>query len=284
MCESDQVLAGSRTVLKVHDRETSIMWAKRTFQNSGRLSQTYLAKTLWLAGETADAVDQMQQAQAFADGLEDAFTTVVTRWKGAHLGQLMRCWKRTIQGAAESLAMAEQLGFAIWLGLNACRLGAGQHLAGDSKTAIQTLQKGIVTLKATGTGLLFTSAYTFLAEALWAVGDRDAAWTALADTTLHSQTGEAYFEAETQRIRGTFHLAEGDVESAMTYLRRSMNVADNQEAPMFALRIATDAAVLLMQQGRNEEAMALLTLRLASLPNATSSAEFKRAQVLANSV
>lgn len=279
-----ETMEHSRTVLKVHDRETSIIWAKRTFQNSGPLSQTYLAKTLWLAGETEEAVDQMAQAQVFADGLEDAFTTVVTRWKGAHLGQLMRSAERTEKGAAESLAMAEQLGFAFWLGLNACSLGAAYHLAGDSPKAIETLRKGIVTLKATGTGLLFTSAYTFLAEALWAVGDRNAAWTALADATLHSQTGEAYFEAETHRIRGGFHLAEGDAESAITYFQRSISVADNQGAPMFAIRSATDAAEIFLKQGQQDQAIALLTPRLAALPNATSSAEFKRAQLLLDSV
>src|SRR5262249_33991296 len=77
---------------------------------------------------------------------------------------------------------------------------------------------------------------------------------------LSRQTGQPYWDAELQRLRGEL-LLHSDAESAANVeplFRRALDIARQQEAKSFELRAATSLARLLRDQGRVAEARALL--------------------------
>jgi predicted ATPase len=100
-----------------------------------------------------------------------------------------------------------------------------------------------------------------LAEAFWRVGRHDDALGALDLGVVRAQeTGAHHFDAEHHRIRAEILLDQdgGMHEEAGNLLRRALEIARAQEAKWFELRAATSLARLLRDQGRRDEARALL--------------------------
>jgi predicted ATPase len=83
-----------------------------------------------------------------------------------------------------------------------------------------------------------------LAEALRAVDD----------------TGEHFYEAELQRLKGVFllQLSSANRGEAEACFQHAMTIAQNQHAKAWELRTATSLACLWQQQGKNQEARNLL--------------------------
>jgi len=71
-------------------------------------------------------------------------------------------------------------------------------------------------------------------------------------------TGERFFEAELYRLRGTALLSLGKKSEAEAELRRSLTIAQQQQAHWWELRAATSLAEYLRDEGRYAEACSVL--------------------------
>jgi predicted ATPase len=72
------------------------------------------------------------------------------------------------------------------------------------------------------------------------------------------RTGERWFEAELNRLKGQLLLRQGHTEAAEELYRKALAIALEQEAKLWELRAATSLAGLRRDQGRHVEARDLL--------------------------
>jgi predicted ATPase len=98
-----------------------------------------------------------------------------------------------------------------------------------------------------------------VAETLRCAGDHNGAATALAEAEAAIEAkGERWWEAEIHRLDGLLLLARRHVAESERAFEQSLRIAREQQAKSLELRAATSLARLWGEQGRREEARALL--------------------------
>ena len=106
----------------------------------------------------------------------------------------------------------------------------------------------------------------YLAEGYGLVGRVDEGFAALAEAmALVESTGVCVDEAELNRLKGELTLKRPEAgsnskvqEEAESYFRRALEIAHRQFAKSFELRATTSLARLLAEQGKREQARAML--------------------------
>jgi predicted ATPase len=120
------------------------------------------------------------------------------------------------------------------------------------------------------------------ADAQLAIGKPETALeSATAGLKAVEKTGGAPLEAELWRLRGEALLAgAGTVSEAETAIEQAIDVARRQNAKSWELRAATSLARLRRQQGRPQEAAALLAPILGWFTEGFDTADLKEAKTL----
>src|SRR5262249_47370246 len=102
---------------------------------------------------------------------------------------------------------------------------------------------------------------SMLAEVHGSLGQPEAGLTALREAlALVEKTGERYYEAELHRLTGELLLQQAapEVSHAETCFQQSLAMARRQQAKALELRAAMSLSRLWQQQGKRDEAQALL--------------------------
>jgi predicted ATPase len=122
----------------------------------------------------------------------------------------------------------------------------------------------------------------FQADAQLAVGKPEAALASVAaGLMVVEKMGGAPLEAELYRLKGEALLAgAGTVSEAETAIEQGIDVARRQNAKSWELRGATSLARLRRQQGRQQEAVALLAPILGWFTEGFDTADLKEAKAL----
>jgi len=120
------------------------------------------------------------------------------------------------------------------------------------------------------------------ADAQLAVGRAEAALASLAaGLEMVEKTGGAPLEAELYRLKGEALLAgAGTVSEAETAMQQAIDVARRQNAKSWELRGAMSLARLRRQQGRPQEAVALLAPILGWFTEGFDTADLQAARTL----
>jgi predicted ATPase len=141
---------------------------------------------------------------------------------------------------------------------------------GQHETGIAQMRQGIAALQATGAEAHRLSYLALLAEAYGKVGQAEEGLTVLAEAlTTWEKTGQHAHEPELYRLRGELLLARADTRrrvqgtrqkqaEAETCFQQALAVARSQQAKSYELRAAMSLARLWQQQGKCQEAHALL--------------------------
>src|SRR5215468_3821055 len=93
------------------------------------------------------------------------------------------------------------------------------------------------------------------------IGEPEAGLTVLVEALTHvNTTGERWYESEIYRLKGELLLQQSSDNSteAETCFHKALDLARDQQAKSFELRIATSLAKLWQQQGKRQEAHDLL--------------------------
>jgi predicted ATPase len=123
------------------------------------------------------------------------------------------------------------------------------------------MQQGLAAWRATGAEVLRPYGLALLAKASAQVGQREAGLALLAEAlAVLNDTGERRWEAELQRLKGALLLARaaGHDAEAETCFRQALDIARRQQAKPLELRAAMSLSRLWQQQGKQDEAQALL--------------------------
>ena len=220
-----------------------------------------LARTLWLQGHPAQAVERARQAIRDAERMDHPIAlTIILHWATS-----LFFWTGDLAGAEHhidlfiSRAETHSLGPSIVIGhafkaeLAICR--------GDTVGGVEGLQSYLEKLHAAHYELLTTPFNIALVHGLAALGRSTEAMT-LIDATMQQveAKGDVSYLPELLRVKGGLFLSKPheNYEDAAVYLTQSLELARRQGALGWELRTATDLAVLLTLQGRSESAKVLL--------------------------
>ncbi len=175
-------------------------------------------------------------------------------------------WHRLEPGLAEeradeAIALGEKLGFPLYLAMARATRGWARAAAKGDGEAVAEIQQAIAETGPIGARAAIPGFLMRLADACWKVGRHDDALRALGQVLgLAQETGMRDDAAELHRLRAEILLDQegGKREEAEDLLRRALEITREQGVKWFELRAATSLARLLRDQGRRDEARALL--------------------------
>jgi class 3 adenylate cyclase/tetratricopeptide (TPR) repeat protein len=121
---------------------------------------------------------------------------------------------------------------------------------------------------------------SMLADACAAVGQFDEALSAVDEILPIAQTEERYYEAEMNRLRGELLLKRGNTEqgAAEDCFREAIDIAKKQGAKSWELRATTSLARLLANQGKRDQARAMLAEIYGWFTEGFATADLKHAK------
>jgi predicted ATPase len=130
---------------------------------------------------------------------------------------------------------------------------------GDIAEGMLLLRSGSADYRATGAEVWMPYHIARLAEACEIAGQIEEAVILLDDALqIAERTGERWFAAELNRLKGQLLLRRGDSEAAENLYRKALSIAEEQEAKLWELRASVSLAQLRHDQGRRTEAHDLL--------------------------
>jgi class 3 adenylate cyclase/predicted ATPase len=163
------------------------------------------------------------------------------------------------QRAGQLARVATEQGFPRWRPQGTIFAGWLKLKTGDVAEGTPLLRSGSAAYRAMGAELWMPQYIALLAEACEIAGQVQEAGALLNDALqLVERTGECWFAAELNRLKGRLLLRRGHTEAAVELYRKALSIAQEQEAKLWELRAAVSGARLRRDQGRYSKARELL--------------------------
>ena len=246
--------------------------------------QFYLALISWMLGYPDRSLDE----------LRSAVTSAVTLGHPLTLAQTL-CWAALVHiFRHEPSAVADCAGRALRIceehrsqnlhGLALCANGWALGVSGESQKGLAQIGQGVDSY---GTGAFQHILLALQADAQLAIGKPEAALVSVATglKAVEKMGGAPPLEAELHRLRGEALLAgAGTVTEAETAIEKGIDVARRQNAKSWELRAAMSLARLRRQQGRPQEAVALLAPILDWFTEGFDTADLQAARTLLDEI
>ena len=157
--------------------------------------------------------------------------------------------------------LAAEQGIAQWFAGGTILRGWAVAAQGQTAEGLAQIHQGLVAWRAAWAEALRPFWLALLAEAHATGGDPAGGLHGLAEAlVLVETTGELWYEAELYRLKGDLLLRQAvpDTRQAEACLQQALAVARRQQAKAWELRTAISLSRLWQQQGRRDEAHALL--------------------------
>jgi predicted ATPase len=221
---------------------------------------SYRSRALWLLGYPEAALAHTSDALRDAREIGHAHTVMyalgLASWTHVLCGNYVAANAQLI----EVVALADEKGAFFAKAAGMLVQGWFLALTGKASDAVQMITSGITAVRSTGStvGPWYLS---YLALAHAELGQIDDAWRCIDEAiTSVETTKERWFEAEIHRLAGEIALKppEPDAVKAAAYFERALAVARKQKVKSWELRAATSMARLWRDQGKRDEARALL--------------------------
>src|SRR5262249_21915240 len=156
----------------------------------------------------------------------------------------------------------QEPGFLFWIAFETILHGwALAQQAGQAKEGIEQMHRGMTAWRAAGAELLRPYFLALLAEAHSMRDHPGSGLKVLKEAlALVDTTGERWYESEIYRLKGALLLQQNSENQAEaeSCFHHALEVARNQQAKSFELRIATSLARLWQGQGKRAEAFQVL--------------------------
>jgi adenylate cyclase len=241
--------------------------------------QFNVARISWMLGYPGRSLDELRAAVRSAEALGHPLTLVTTLCFVA----LVHIFRHEPSAAADcagrALRICEEQRIAHYHAYALVIEGWALGASGDSEKGLAQIEQG---LHSFGVGASQDILLALQADALLAIGKPAAALaSAAAGLEAVEKAGGAPLEAELHRLKGEALLAgAGTVNDAETAIQQGIDVARRQNAKSWELRAAMSLARLRQQQGRPQDAAALLAPILAWFTEGFDTADLKEAKTL----
>ena len=222
------------------------------------------AWNLWHLGYPDQALAQARETVELAQRFEDSFGLGFSTMVQGTIHWLRGEFEAQEQVAATEIAIGEEWGFPVWLGLGKA-IHAAARVALGNATAVSELAEGIALVAETGTQAGGPMLLAMVAATQATAGSFEEALSAV-DLALavSAATGQAFQDAELHRLKGELTITAKREDTltreriAEESFRKAAQIARTQEARSLELRALTSLARLLITQHRIPEAKALL--------------------------
>ena len=242
-----------------------------------------LARTLWMQGHPAQAIERVRQTVRDAERLDHPVTlTIVLHWAAAvflWIGDL-----HTAEAHVDRfIARAQTHSLGPYLAVGRGLKGELAIRRGDPVNGVEMMQGSLQKLHAAGYELLTTAFNLSLARGFAALA-RFAEGIKLIDQTIRGVevNGDFAFMPELLRVKGGLLLSmpQPSRDEAELCLLQSLDWSRRQGARAWELRAATDLATLLADQGRAASGRALLQPVFEQFTEGAETADLKTAEQL----
>jgi adenylate cyclase len=207
------------------------------------------------------ARQRAQQAVARAQALAHPFSQVFAWNYAAWVAQFWRDAPGAQAYADLSLSCATAPGVPDFLAAAMVVRGWALVRSSDRDTGLAQLRQGIAAYRVTGAELHLTALLALLAEAYGQAGYASEGRAELDEALAYmARSDECYYAAELYRLKGELLLALSDAAyyEAATCFQQALTIARRQQARSWELRAAISLSRLWQQQGKCQEAHALL--------------------------
>jgi predicted ATPase len=233
----------------------------RMGQDPGVGCQGHAAVTLWVLGYPEQALARLHEALALAHALSHPYSLAYARCRAAYVYQFRRDVPAVHEQAEAAVALSTEQSFAQWAAMGTILRGWALALQGRGEEGIAQVRQGLVARRAAGAALVVPYMCTLLADVAAHLNHPEDGLQALSEAhTLIEQQEERWWEAEVCRLRGVLLLRQTGTPQAEAeaWLQRALDVARRQEAKSLELRAAMSLSRLWQQEGKRDEAHALL--------------------------
>jgi predicted ATPase/class 3 adenylate cyclase len=217
---------------------------------------------LWLLGYSDAAVTRTDAAIERADAINHPHSQAYACYYASVLHALRGEMSRALNHAERCCALSEEHGFRQWHGLAQAVRGICMTSLEPSSREGEGIRAAMDEYRGAGYQLGITALYVLLCPGLLLGQDYEAAIALIEQgLTTVSRNSERIFEAELYRLKARTLMLRGAGEAGdgTELLQKALRTARCQRAKALELRAATDLAALWMEEGKREEALALLT-------------------------
>jgi class 3 adenylate cyclase/tetratricopeptide (TPR) repeat protein len=211
----------------------------------------------WMLGYPDRSLGELRAAAGRAETLGHPFTLAwVLQW--AAYVHVFRCEPSAAAAyAARALRMREEQRNAQFHAIALCANGGALAASGESEKGLAQIEQAV---ESYGLGMSQNILLALQADAQLSIGKPEAALASVAaGLEAVEKTGGAPLEAELYRLKGeALRAGAGTPSEAETAIEKGIAVARRQTAKSWELRGAMSLARLRRQQGRPQEAAALL--------------------------
>ena len=214
-------------------RDDSFLYAL----NPGVAMPCFAAWALWFLGRTDEAVSRMDEAVALAVELAEPHGLAHAQLFASILHQLRRDHRLTQRYAEAVSEISQSHGLVLYGAMANVMKGWTLSEQGREEEGIEQMRAGLAALELTATALVRPHFLGLLAEALAKLDQVDEAWAVLEEaTTIVSNNGERYYEAELYRLKGELLWKKHKRAEAEQCFKRSLEIAESQQAKSLQIR------------------------------------------------
>lgn len=223
--EQDQSARRGKQVLYVQDQKSTGL--------------CYLGLALTIMGRLDEGLRAAESSLAHSQALGGLHTVNFSLCYLAAVHHIRGDAESASRRAGESLESAREQGFATWIGISQMIRGASLCAAARCDEGLSELRQGMSAHAAMEATTYQPFALALLAQGLIAANRFDAALDTVSRALEISEaTGERFYAAELLRLQGELLAVAGDRRAAEEALRRSIEVARQQQARLFESRSA----------------------------------------------
>jgi predicted ATPase len=251
--------------------------------DAGVICRSYAAWTLWYLGYPAQGRARNDEAVTLAQQSAHPFSLANALSWAAVFHQFCREGRATQMCAEASISVATDQEFPYWRAYSSISYGWALVHQGQGKEGIEQMHQNLQVLRATGAALARQYFLALLAEAHGTMGQPEAGLTVLAEALrVVDKTGARWYESELYRLKGALLLQQSldNQAEAEACFHHALDIARNQQAKSFELRVATSLARLWQSQGKHQEAHDLLASVYHWFTEGFDTADLKDAKAL----
>ena len=251
--------------------------------DSGVNCLSYAACTLWTLGYPDQALKRGNEALALAQELSHPFSLAFAEMFAGFVHKYRREARAAQENAERVLGICVERGFTHFLGAATLMRGWAMAAQGRNEEGIAQIQEGLAGVRASGIELGRPPYHTTLADACRQAGRLDDGITAVTEAqAVADQNEERAYEPEIHRVRGELLLRQdhSNAAEAQSCFQRAIEIARKQSAKSWELRATMSLARLLNEEGKRDEARAMLAEIYGWFTEGFDTADLKDAKVL----